>query len=282
MNQNNLFIFKKGKAIKAFFVVLISVMAIAVLGIVSNNHILQAKGNAVTIGEAESLRENALALTFKKEIEKKHSIYVEENEKRIEAEKAAALKEEQEKVAERKKEEKARTTQATVIQAGQADAKAAAQQAQAAEEKRIAEANAQARNSQKGHNTLLSSNSGLNGAILNEKASGTGMAGLGDAFMAAERNYGVNAGFLFSLAVIESGWGNSGMASQDNNLFGFGSKSFSSKAACIDYVAQFIGESYLSSNGKFFRGGTLVDVNTIYCPSGTSWSDKILSVWNGL
>ena len=213
MNQKNLFLTKRGKAIKAFFVVLISVVLIAVLGIVSNNHLLQAKGNAVTIGEAESLREGALSLTFKKE---------------------------------------------------------------------IAAAQAAARSSYKDHNTSLSSISGLNGAILNEKAQGKGMDGLGEAFMSAERKYGVNAGFLFSLAVIESGWGNSGMASQDNNLFGFGSQSFSSKEACIDYVAQFIGESYLSSNGKFFKGGTLADVNTIYCPGSTSWSDKIMSVWNGL
>ncbi|WP_162474049.1 hypothetical protein [endosymbiont 'TC1' of Trimyema compressum] len=58
-------------------------MIIAILGIISNNHLLQAKGNAVTIGEAESLREGALSLSFRKEIEKKHSIYVEENEKII-------------------------------------------------------------------------------------------------------------------------------------------------------------------------------------------------------
>jgi len=278
MNQKNLFLTKRGKAIKAFFV-LISVVLIAVLGIVSNNHLLQAKGNAVTIGEAESLREGALSLTFKKEIEKTHSIYVEEKEKRIQEEAAAQLKaEEATKVAtEAKKAEAVKTTSgATVIQESQ-DAALKAQK-----EKEIAATQAAARSSYKDHNTSLSSVSGLNGAILNEKAQGTGMSGLGEAFMAAERNYGVNAGFLFSLAVIESGWGNSGMASQDNNLFGFGSKSFSSKEACIDYVAQFIGESYLSSNGKFFKGGTLSAVNTIYCPASTSWSDKIMSVWNGL
>ena len=52
MNQKNFFYSKEVKLLNLFYCTnQFSVVIIAILGIVSNNHLFQAKGNAVTIGK---------------------------------------------------------------------------------------------------------------------------------------------------------------------------------------------------------------------------------------
>ena len=119
---------------------------------------------------------------------------------------------------------------------------------------------------------------------------GTPLEGLGRYFIEAEIEYGVNAVFLLSLAILESGWGRSAIARDKNNLFGFGSydaspyrssRTFSSKRACILYVARFIKENYLTESGKYFHGYTLADVNKRYS-SDPNWWRKVGSLMQSI
>ncbi|MEA4923536.1 MAG: hypothetical protein VB031_09335 [Eubacteriaceae bacterium] len=106
------------------------------------------------------------------------------------------------------------------------------------------------------------------------KAAGThsGLKGLESAFVKAEKDYGVNCLFLYGIAVTESSGGTAMF--KPNNMFGYGHKSFSSKAECIDYVAQRISEDYLSETGPYYRGKTPTDVNKVYC-TGDTWHGKV-------
>lgn len=120
---------------------------------------------------------------------------------------------------------------------------------------------------------------------------GTALEGLGDAFVRAELNYGVNAIFLLSLGIHESSWGKSSIAKNKNNLFGFGAydKSpyasavmFSTKSAGIDRVARHLSETYLVEGGRYFSGGyTLSDVNKIYA-SDPKWASKIAKTMDNI
>ena len=102
---------------------------------------------------------------------------------------------------------------------------------------------------------------------------GTGLEGLGRFYLEAERREGVNALFLVCLSVEESGWGNSKIAQDKNNLFGHGAYndspydsafSFGSKKESIDSIAKTLKASYLTEGGSFFNGYTLRDVNVRY------------------
>lgn len=125
---------------------------------------------------------------------------------------------------------------------------------------------------------------------LNYVLSGTGLEGLGEAFVRAELETGVNALFLTALSIQESGWGRSNIANDKNNIFGYGSYdnsayessySFDSKEDCIIYVAQQIANNYCNENGAFYRGGTIADVNHYYCTTDT-WGQKIFNLINSL
>ena len=86
---------------------------------------------------------------------------------------------------------------------------------------------------------------------LNIAIEGTGLQGLGQYFYEAEQAYGVNSVFLLSIAILESGWGESTLAQTKNNLFGYQAYDndpnkamyFSSKAEAIHTVG-----SHLAKN----------------------------------
>lgn len=82
------------------------------------------------------------------------------------------------------------------------------------------------------------------------------------AFVNAEKKYGINALFMMAHAAVESAWGTSYLA-QRNNLFGFNAidsnpneaSNYSSQAAAIDYYAHFLKEIYLTApNGQTYLG----------------------------
>ena len=106
--------------------------------------------------------------------------------------------------------------------------------------------------------TNLKSKSGVDAVTLNKVLKGTGLSGLGDAYVQAEKTYGVNAIFLISLTAEESGWGRSRRALEDNNLSGFevyndsaqGAR-FNSKHDSIMITGKLLGNSYLKSDGKY-------------------------------
>ena len=110
----------------------------------------------------------------------------------------------------------------------------------------------------------------------------TPLQGLGNAFITAESNTGINAIFLASIAIHESNWGNSALATDRNNLFGFGAYTntpdsaleFSSKEEAIYYVAQFLRDHYI--DGDYYRGHTILDINRLYA-ADKNWSLQVFA-----
>ena len=98
---------------------------------------------------------------------------------------------------------------------------------------------------------------------------------LAEDFVAAEERYGVNAVFLAALAAFESGWGRH--CFRENNIFGWGRKSFETKSECIDFVASKIAQHYLSEDGKYYHGMNLYGVNRSYNGSDV-WLENVAAI----
>ena len=115
----------------------------------------------------------------------------------------------------------------------------------------------------------------------------TKLEGLSQAYVDAEDNYGINALFLLSLSIHESGWGKSTLAQTKNNLFRFQAydhnvnkaKYFNIKEECIDYVAKYIKDNYLTSTGRYYNGVTIYAINKLYA-SDKNWSTKVYDTMN--
>lgn len=101
------------------------------------------------------------------------------------------------------------------------------------------------------------------------------------AFLEAERTYNVNAVFLSAVAAFESGWGESSIARNRNNLFGWtgngGYRYFDSVPECIMYVAKHLRTNYLTPGGSCFHGYEVEDIAVSYCPGGY-WSGQVKSI----
>jgi hypothetical protein len=102
-----------------------------------------------------------------------------------------------------------------------------------------------------------------------------------ECFIQAEKQTGVNAIFLASIAALESGWAKSEVAQNKNNLFGWTSKSgyrsFGSKEECIAFVAEQLKALYLSPEGIYFNGYDVSDVNVRY-NGRESWEDTVTQI----
>lgn len=116
------------------------------------------------------------------------------------------------------------------------------------------------------------------------------------AFYNAEKKYNINGIFLASIAIHESGWGSSQIASDKNNLFGYGSYdstpyesslSFTDYSEGIETVAKSLVKYYLNPAGTkiyngetavawYYNGPTLEGVNTRYA-SDKEWHKKVYS-----
>ena len=95
-------------------------------------------------------------------------------------------------------------------------------------------------------------------------------------FLDAEEEYDVNAIVLASIAAEESGWGR--YCFRSYNIFGFKtSTTFSSYGECIDYVARFLSNKYLSPDGSCYNGTSLSAVNKCY-NGNNSWYNNIKSI----
>lgn len=121
--------------------------------------------------------------------------------------------------------------------------------------------------------------SGVTSAEIDSMLVGTGLAGLGPAFAAAERDHGVNALALLSIAILESGWGRSRLAQKRNNLFGMRRRqflSFHSKESSVDHAGNLLKSFY------FPRGRTnLRDVGRMYA-ADPHWATKVARIWTQL
>lgn len=127
--------------------------------------------------------------------------------------------------------------------------------------------------------------SGVTGDQIDAKLKGTGMEGLGNAFVQAEQKYGVNAWFLTSLAIHESAYGTSKIAQEKNNLFGFqaydhapfeNAATFNSKEASIDHVAKYLSEAYLTPGGTYYNGVSIDGIGRRYA-TDPQWANKVKS-----
>lgn len=123
---------------------------------------------------------------------------------------------------------------------------------------------------------------------LSKALEGTALYELAPAFLKAEEDYNVNAFFLIGLCALESDWGRSQRAVNDNNLTGFGVNSDdsvgindNSKENNIMRTAKWIGEEYLSENGLYYNGTKISDVNKKYCVN-PEWSNHITNIVHGI
>jgi beta-N-acetylglucosaminidase len=106
-------------------------------------------------------------------------------------------------------------------------------------------------------------------------------------FVEAEKKYGVNAIFLASIAALESGWGRSKLAVNNNNLFGYknaggkGYRKFDSVGDCINLIARNLKSGYLTKGGKYYNGVSVEAINIKYCETKT-WTGKINTIGKGI
>ena len=142
--------------------------------------------------------------------------------------------------------------------------------------------------------TDLRVKSNLKAEDLDKYLADTGLAGLGQAYLNAEEEYGVNAIALCALTILESGWGTSSLTSSNNNISGTiwnGEYAvFDSLGDCITYTARNIGINYLQETGIYHNGYSIEDVNQKYCFKedeltgelvvDTAWAENITQICN--
>ncbi|MBO7666949.1 MAG: glucosaminidase domain-containing protein [Firmicutes bacterium] len=108
-----------------------------------------------------------------------------------------------------------------------------------------------------------------------ERCLSGGLSGLGQAFADAEARYGVNALFMIAICQHESGNGESGLATSQNNLIGLrsggGWASFGSMTECVDYLGDYLANYYLSPGCPFYHGSTVSGVSVTYCNGNPDW-----------
>lgn len=138
-------------------------------------------------------------------------------------------------------------------------------------------------------NSNLLTKSGLNVDQINALLSGHGkLAGLGQAFIDAENNDGVNAFWGMAQAIEETGWGVSAIAEQKNNLFGitaydanpYGDAStYNSPADCVAYWGGFIKSAYLTPGGAYFVSATPAGVARHWA-SDPNYAAQVVNIMN--
>jgi len=122
-----------------------------------------------------------------------------------------------------------------------------------------------------------------------------------DYFYYAEQEYGINGVFLASIAIHESGWGTSSIATNKKNLFGYmaydsspymSSAEFSSYSEGIDLLARVLIKYYLNpagstiyagnvAEGKYYEGTTIKSVNKHYA-TDSNWSKSVYGIMKKL
>jgi len=104
------------------------------------------------------------------------------------------------------------------------------------------------------------------------------LKGSGEEFIRAERETGVNALVLASIAVHEAAWGDSQLAREKNNFFGWtgrgGFDDFSTREESIMTTARTLQASYLSRAGSYYHGDNLEAINIRYAED-PEWHAKV-------
>ncbi len=116
------------------------------------------------------------------------------------------------------------------------------------------------------------------------------LAGLGQVFVWAQKMYGVNANYLVSHAILETGWGKSKICIQKNNLYGYGAFDsnpgvdagvFPSQEYAVRFQAWVVRQSYLTPGASLYVAPTLKGMNVNYA-SDQQWANSIGSLMNQL
>jgi len=118
----------------------------------------------------------------------------------------------------------------------------------------------------------------------------TGLAGYGDAFIEAEKQSGIGADYLVSIACHESGYGTNYWWKYWNNCFSWGitdagpnAEAYKvkgmSKHDAIVYIAKQIKSLYLTKGGNYYRGETLSAIGYYYASDG-SWANNVITIHN--
>lgn len=118
-------------------------------------------------------------------------------------------------------------------------------------------------------------------------AIGSPLAGLGASFIEAQNTYGVDATYLAAHAILESAYGTSAIAQQDNNLFGYGAYTdnpgqdagvFPSDDYAIRFEAWEVRNNYLDPGSSNYGGSpTLTGMNVNYA-SDPDWASGVGSL----
>jgi beta-N-acetylglucosaminidase len=122
-----------------------------------------------------------------------------------------------------------------------------------------------------------------------------------ETFFNMEKKYNINGVFLATIAIHESNWGTSKIASDKNNLFGYGSYdrdpyeysvTFETYEEGIETVAKNLVNNYLNeagteiydnniATGKYYNGATVSGVNKKYA-SDQEWATKVFKIMENL
>jgi beta-N-acetylglucosaminidase len=120
--------------------------------------------------------------------------------------------------------------------------------------------------------------------------SDSGLIGLGNDIVRIGGEKSINAYYIAAHAAWESTWGNSALATQKNNLFGYGAydscpfecaMSFDSKAESVEIVMTNVKEDYLTEGGQYYNGPNLRGMNVRYA-TDKNWMNGIASIMNSL
>ena len=118
---------------------------------------------------------------------------------------------------------------------------------------------------------------------------GSPLLGLGTAFVNAGQVHGVNAYFLAGHAALNSAWGTNAVATNKNNLFGYGVSAacpydcavpFGSREESIEFVTSVAKVDYLTPGGRFFTQPTLAGMEPIYAANNSQWAEGVAAHMN--
>lgn len=133
------------------------------------------------------------------------------------------------------------------------------------------------------------SNEEMKSVLLNTAGAKT-MVHLADAFVEAEKKYGINAFFMAGVVALESGFATSRRAVEDNNLTGYEvysddseGKLFKSQVESILQTAKHLKENYLTEGSVYYNGLSVDAVQIKYCPDegkGKNWEGKVNELAN--
>lgn len=129
--------------------------------------------------------------------------------------------------------------------------------------------------------------SGLSSEDFNKMLKGTALEGLGYLFVQNEEEHQINGVLTMCLIGLESSWGSSEYAQKYFNFGGIGAtdfntdanvnKSATNRSEGIWNVFNKLKTQYLTSNGTWFNGYGVQDVNQKWC-SQISWALKIIRI----